>query len=152
MVLEDPEPEVVVLARPPGAEFFGGEVATRVDPVHVTVADDFDGTTHACLLGWQPGMYVVEGPAAPPLVSIYAVDEWPEEIELHGRHHPGEVVVGAPGVVVAAPGVVVSGPQIVVGVPGVIVGGPGVVVGGPGPIFVGGGGRGGGHGRGRHGR
>ena len=148
IALEGPEPEVVVLAPQPNARFVVGRVRTRVDPVHVTVAVNVHGRTHACLVGWHPGVAVVYGPAVAP-VHLYAVEsEWPDEVvEIHGRHH-GEVIVGAPGVVV-------GGPEVVVGAPGVVVGGPRVVVGAPGAVVVGGGGRGEVHvhaDHGRHGR
>jgi len=159
--LEGPEPEVVVLAPQPHARFVVGHMRSRVDPVHVTVAVNEHGRTHACLVGWHPGVAVVYGPAVVP-VPLYAVDTWHDddgEVEFHGRH--GEVVVGAPGVVVGGPEVVVGAPGVVVGAPGVVVGAPGVVVGAPGAVIVGGergefhGGRGEFHGhfdRGRHGR
>jgi hypothetical protein len=173
LALEGPEPEVIVLQPQPNVRFFTGKVRSRVDPVHVTVAVNAHGATHACLVGWHPGVAVVVGPAAPP-VHLYAVEAWPEEeIEIRGKHHHGHetvvvgepgVVVGAPGVVVGAPGVVVGGPHVVVGAPGavvvgrpgVVVGGPHVVVGAPGAVVVGGGHGGGGavhvHGGGGGGR
>lgn len=137
VALQGPDPEVVVLAPQPKVKFVVGKVKSRVDPVHVTVAVNVHGKTHACLVGWHPGVAVVIGPAA-PRVHIYAVEEWPDEIEIHGRHHhdddheDDEVEVGGPRVVV-------GGPRVVVGAPAVVVGGPHVVIGAPGAVVVGGG-------------
>ena len=133
VALEGPDPEVIVLAPQPSVKFVVGKVKTRVDPVHVTVAVNVHGATHACLVGWHPGVAVVYGPTVTP-VHFYAVEEWPEDVEIHGHGHGhGHVVVSGPGVVV--------GPSVVVGAPGVVVvGAPGVVVGAPGVVVVGGGG------------
>ena len=146
VALQGEAPEVVVLAPEPQGHFVFGHLRARMDPVHVTVAVNAHGTTHASLIGWAPGAVLLTGPEA-PRVHLLAVDAWPGEVVVgHGRHH-GEVVVGAPGVAIegsagfVAPGVVVGGPGIAVGGPGIV--GPGVVVGGPtvvvgGPHVVGG--------------
>lgn len=136
IALEGPDPEVIVLAPQPKVKFVVGKVKTRVDPIHVTVAVNVHGTTHACLVGWHPGVVVVYGPTAPPPVRFYAVEAWDDDDDDHGHGHGhhghGQVVVGGPGVVVTGPGIVVGGPSVVVGAPGIVVGGPGIVVGGGG--------------------
>jgi hypothetical protein len=147
LALQGEDPEVLVLAPEPQAHFVVGHIRTRVDPVHVTVAVNAHGKTHACLVGWAPGAVVVTGPAA-PRVHLLAVEGWPGEVvEMHGHHGHvhGEVVVGEPGVYVTGPhvegpSVVVAGPHfvapppVIVGAPGVVVGGPGVIVGPPGVV------------------
>lgn len=144
VALQGEQPQLLVLAPEPQGHFVVGHLRSRVDPVHVTVAVNAHGRTHACLVGWSPGAVVVVGPQA-PRVRLLAVES-PGEVEVPGRHwrHHAELVVGAPGVVVGAPevttgapGVVVGGPGVVLGGPGVVVGGPGVVVGGPG-VAIGG--------------
>jgi hypothetical protein len=156
IALEGEQPEVLVLAPEPQGHFVVAPLRTRIDPVHVTVAVNAHGHTHACLVGWSPGTVVVVGPEAP---RAHFLVEPPVMVEVpghHGHHHveyvgaPG-VVVGTPGVVVEPPSVAIGGPPVVVGAPGVfvsppglavsppgvVVGGPNVVVGGPG-VVVGG--------------
>jgi hypothetical protein len=127
VALQGDDPEVVVLEPAPVGMYVVGHVRTRVDPIHVTVAVNAGGVTHAALVGWRPGGVVFVGRAAPH-VHLMAVEAWPGEVvEVHGHHG---VVVGEPGVVVGAPGVVVGAPHVVVGGPRVFVGGPRVHVGG----------------------
>ncbi len=121
LAFEGHDPEVVVLTPAPKGRFVVGHVRTRVDPVHVTVAVNVHGATHACLVGWVPGKVVVVGHKAPRVhVFVVAQPVWDEDgvVVLHGHHHGHGVVVGAPGVVVGAPGIVVGAPGVVVHEPG----------------------------------
>jgi hypothetical protein len=147
VALEGEQPELLVLAPEPQGHFVVAHMRTRVDPVHVTVAVNAHGHTHACLVGWAPGSVVVVGPQAPRVHWVAMEPPLPpgEIVEVGGRHgHHHVEYVGGPGVVVEGPGVAVGGPSVVVGAPnvlvnppGVIVSPPGVVLGGPGVVIGG---------------
>lgn len=67
--------EIVVLEPEPGGRFCTGRFAGKVDPVRVTVAVTIKEETHACIVGWAPGVHLVVGSRA-PRVKILVAAGW----------------------------------------------------------------------------
>jgi hypothetical protein len=86
--------ETVALVPGPGAMYFTGRLATRVDPVKLTVAVAYDGQLEAVLCGWEPGEVIVVGAGA-PTIHVLVATSW--DVAVVGPGAPGVVV---PGVVV----------------------------------------------------
>src|SRR5262249_27790604 len=59
--------EVDALAPGPGGLYFTGKLGAKVDPVKLTIADTDADHTDVVLCGYEPGVVVVVGPAAPTL-------------------------------------------------------------------------------------
>jgi hypothetical protein len=78
-------PELVALEPQPHTHFLAGNLRTRIEPLHVTIAVTANGTTHACLAGWSPGSVVSAGRDA-PRVRLLVVEAWPgPSVELQGH-------------------------------------------------------------------
>ncbi|MFO0754998.1 MAG: hypothetical protein U0359_00785 [Byssovorax sp.] len=67
--------EIVVLEPEPGGRFCTGRFVSKVDPVRVTVAVTLKEETHACIVGWAPGVHLVVGSRA-PRVKILVATGW----------------------------------------------------------------------------
>jgi hypothetical protein len=86
--------EIVALAPGPGGLYFTGKLATRADPVKLTVAIAYGGQVDVALCGYEPGGVILVGAGAPAVHLLVAVN-W--NVDVIG---PPPV----PGVVVIAPG------------------------------------------------
>jgi hypothetical protein len=92
--------ETLALVPGPGAMYFTGRLATRVDPVKLTVAVAYDGQVDAVLCGYEPGNVVVVGAGAPAIHVLVAAN-W--DVAVVGPRAPGIVVPGM---------VVIEGPEV----------------------------------------
>jgi hypothetical protein len=88
-----PDDETVALAPGPGGMYFTGRLATRVDPVKLTVAVGYDGEVDAALWGWEPGGVIVVGAGA-PTVHLLVATGW--DVAVVGPRAPGVVVIEGP--------------------------------------------------------
>lgn len=90
--------EMLDLDVEPGGLYFVGRLSTRVDPVRVTIAVSVGVVTHACVMGWAPGVHLVAPGvtlaafAAVPRVRIMASVGWGAYVDVRAR---GRVDVGA---------------------------------------------------------
>jgi hypothetical protein len=80
------DPEIIVLTTDPSGLYVVGKLGTKVDPVKLTVVITTKGHTEVVLVGYNPGVVVVVGSAAPAIQILVVNASW-------------GVVVGKPGVV-----------------------------------------------------
>jgi hypothetical protein len=85
--------ETVVLVPGPGGMYFTGRLAARIDPVKLTVVDDYEGQVNVALVGWAPGDVIVVGAGAPTIHVLVAVG-W--DVAVIGPRAPGVVVIEGP--------------------------------------------------------
>jgi hypothetical protein len=82
--------EMLALAPGPGGMYFTGRLATRVDPVMMTIEVVNGDEIDAAIYGYEPGAVVVVGPAAQTIHLLVAVN-W--GVEVVGPRAPGVVVI-----------------------------------------------------------
>src|SRR5262249_49315367 len=71
-----PTTEIVVPESGPGGAYFVGKLSAKVNPIKITVGVRYHGTLHdalhVALVGYRPGITIVVGAAAPPIVLLVA--------------------------------------------------------------------------------
>ncbi|MGK4001515.1 hypothetical protein WMF31_02745 [Sorangium sp. So ce1036] len=95
-------PETLVLAPASAGFYFVGKLAAAVNPLKLTVALGYRGTTRVALWGHRPGVRVIATPARAPRVKILVKGfaDGPEvrvhagaradaDVRIHGRGHGG---------------------------------------------------------------
>jgi hypothetical protein len=82
--------EMLALSPGPGGMYFTGKLATRIDPVMLTIEVANDEQIDAAIFGYVPGAVIVIGPEAPTIHLLVAVN-W--NVEVIGPRAPGVVVI-----------------------------------------------------------
>jgi hypothetical protein len=85
--------ETIALVPGPGGMYFTGRLATRVDPVKLTVAVAYDDEVDAALCGWVPGDVIVVGAGA-PTVHVLVAANW--DVAVVAPRVPGVIVIEGP--------------------------------------------------------
>jgi hypothetical protein len=80
--------EMVALSPGPDGLYLTGRLATKVDPVKLTIALTNDGRTNVVLCGYAPEVVVAVGAAAPALPLLVSVN-W--NVDVNGPRTPGVV-------------------------------------------------------------